>query len=43
MMAVYTLGLQTASKCKEQSAAQETELMFRVTLTNGKIIIIKAI
>lgn len=36
-MTVYTLNLQTASKWKELSAAQETELMFRVTLTNGKM------
>lgn len=35
-MTVYALNLQTASKWKELSAAQDTELMFRVTLKNEK-------
>ena len=36
-MTVYALNLQTTSKWKELSATQETELVFRVTLTNGKM------
>lgn len=36
-MTVYTLNSQTAWKWKELSAAQEKDVIFRVTLTNGKM------
>lgn len=37
MMMVHALNLQAASKWKELLATQETELLFKVTPTNGKI------